>query len=145
MRRHVPDALGLDAPPEVVKKLEQRIDRFGELLVEAPLVLVVVPSHPLRQPLDRAAQGLGKLDRGPLGRVPRIEAILDAEAHTSQEVGERLRVRQPRRFGLWIRAHLATLASRSTRSPGWSGGPMRRPRLLAAKSRTASAAPNRGW
>ena len=46
---HVAHAVGLHPPPDVVEELEQRIDRLGELLVEAPLVLVVVAAQPLRR------------------------------------------------------------------------------------------------
>ena len=38
----VADPVGLDPPPDVVEELEDRIGGLGELLVEAPLVLVVL-------------------------------------------------------------------------------------------------------
>ena len=139
------DPLRLHPPPGVVEELEQGVDRLGELLVEAPLVLVVLAAQPLRQALDRVAQGLGKVESGTLSRAPGIEAVLDPESHAAKEVRKGLGVRRPRSVRLWLGAHLPTLASLPTSSPGWSEGPTRRPRLLAAKSRTAATASNLGW
>ena len=59
----VHDPLGLDPPPDLVEELEQREDRLGELLVEAPLVLVVVALQPAdeRARPPRAAAGGSEL------------------------------------------------------------------------------------
>src|SRR6185436_3445775 len=134
--------LGLHPPPGVVEELEQRVHRLCELLVESPLVLVVLAAQSLRQTFDRVAQRLGKVEGGPLSRAPGVEAILDPKSHPPKEVREDLGVGRPQSVRLRLGAHPPTLASLPTRSPGWSDGPTRRPRLLAAKSRTAATASN---
>ena len=74
---HVLDAGRLDPPPVVVEELEERVGGLGELLVEAPLVLVVVAAHPPRHPLDRVAQGLRQLAGGGLDRGQRVDPAVD--------------------------------------------------------------------
>ena len=56
---HVAHPLGLDPPPDLVEELEQREDGLGELLVEAPLVLVVLALQAPRDRLDRVRSRAG--------------------------------------------------------------------------------------
>ena len=139
---HVVDALGLDPPPDVVEELEEREDRLGELLVEAPLVLVVLALQARTiasiASRSRARQRLGRL----LGGGQRVEARLDPAAELAQEVGDRL---GRRASAAMPRAHrpIPVEARRRARRR-CSAGPTRRPSVLAAKSRTAPTASKRG-
>ena len=59
----------------LVEELEEREDRLGELLVEAPLVLVVLAPQPAaRSARARRAAGSGSDAGGPLGGGERVEA-----------------------------------------------------------------------
>src|SRR3954454_3379992 len=49
------NAQRLDAPPAFVEEVEQRAQGRSELLVEAPLVLVVVTRRTPKRPVDRLA------------------------------------------------------------------------------------------
>ena len=78
VRGTVADPAGLDPPPEVVEELEQREDRLRELLVEAPLVLVVLAPQPHHDRLHGVAKASRqRLGRG-LGRGQGVEPGLDA-------------------------------------------------------------------
>ena len=75
------EPLGLDPPPDLVEELEQREDRLGELLVEAPLVLVVVALEPADERLERVAQPAAAASPPPAAAAAqRVEARLDAAA-----------------------------------------------------------------
>ena len=113
---HVADAVGLDPPPDVVEELEERIDRLGELLVEAPLVLVVVAAQPLRQTLDRVAKRPRQLT------AARSAAFRDRGRPRSRAAcGEGSR-RGPRR---WAAAALRSGPPRSSPAPSEPAGAIR--------------------
>ena len=113
--RHVANALRLDPPPDSVEEVEDREHRLGELLVEAPLVLVVLAPQAAGDRLERVAQLGRQRSGGALSRRQRVEAGLDPAAQGAEELGDRLgrdRVRARRL------AHRPAPVSRPARAPG---------------------------
>ncbi len=104
---NVSHTVDFDPPPDVVKKLKQREDGFGELLVEPPLVLVVLAAKAIEHGIERRAEAARQGSGCMLGRGHRVEAGLDAAPQHAQEVGDRLR----------RHSRLRTLAHAATRVP----------------------------
>ena len=99
VRGHVLHAGRGHAPPAVVEEVEHRLDQVGELLVEAPLVLLVVAVEPpqrrghavaalARQPGGAARQRLGQLDAG-------VEPLAQAAHEAERGAGAGGRVARP--------------------------------------------------
>jgi hypothetical protein len=78
-------ALDLDPPPAVVEEAEERLHQVGEVLVEAPLVVLVVPLEPAQHTLERVA-GLARERRGAAReRVGQLESRVEPFAQAAHE------------------------------------------------------------
>ena len=95
---HAVGALDLDPPPAVVEEAEEGLDQVGEVLVEAPLVVLVVALEPAQHALERVAR-LARQRGGAAGErlgqlEPRVEPLAQA-AHEGQPRPGRVMPRPP--------------------------------------------------
>jgi hypothetical protein len=87
--RYVRDPLGMHPPPAVVQELEQWQRGVGELLVEAPVVLLVVAAEPAHDGLEAVAGLARQRQRGAGHRPRRPRPALEPAPHGAQEGHDR--------------------------------------------------------
>jgi hypothetical protein len=85
VRRDAVGALDPHPPPAVVEEAEERLDQVGEVLVEAPLVVLVVSLQPAQHVLERVA-GLARERRSAAReRVGQLESRVEPLAQAAHE------------------------------------------------------------